>query len=209
MTTALRTVFDCGRWLRLVEATVVADAHSHAGLVAIDELNAYLEMHRGLRGVVKLRRVIELMEPKTESPMETRLRLLLVLAGLPRPEVQVVIRDDHDGFVARADFGYPEQRLVIEYDGAHHWNQRRADDHRRDAMRSLGWEVLVVSAEDYYETPDLTIARIRAALLKRTTSLSRSRGRGPGRRRGPRRRTDGRRPPGVQQAAELGRVRRR
>ena len=59
------------------------------------------------------------------------------------------------------------ERLLVEYDGAFHWEQRRADDRRRDAMRALGWTVLVISADDYYQTPDATIARIRRALNQR------------------------------------------
>jgi hypothetical protein len=70
------------------------------------------------------------MDPLSESPMETRVRLLLVLAGLPRPTSQFVVRDALGGFVARADFAFPVQRLIIEYDGALHWEQRRQDDRR-------------------------------------------------------------------------------
>jgi very-short-patch-repair endonuclease len=57
--------------------------------------------------------------------------------------------------------------LAIEYDGALHWAQRRADDRRRDLMRELGWDVLVVSSEDYYQTPGLIVAKVRGALVKR------------------------------------------
>jgi hypothetical protein len=48
-----------------------------------------------------LRRAIELAEPATQSPMETRLRLLLVMAGLPRPQAQVSIHDTYGRFLGR------------------------------------------------------------------------------------------------------------
>jgi Protein of unknown function (DUF559) len=164
MTTPLRTVFDCGRWLSVVEGTVVADAISHSGAVTHEALVAYARTHRALRGVRRLDQVVDLMDPRSESPMETRVRLLIVLSGLPRPHAQLVVVDRAGRFVARADLGYPDHRLIVEYDGAFHWEQRRADDRRRDAMRALGWRVLVVSREDYYDTPGATVEQVRAAL---------------------------------------------
>jgi Protein of unknown function (DUF559) len=166
MTTPLRTVFDCGRWLSVVEGTVVADAIAHEGLVTHDELTTYSTTHRALRGIRTLDVVVGLMDPKSESPMETRVRVLIVQAGLPRPESQIVILDKMGQFVARADLGYPKQRVIVEYDGAFHWEQRRADDRRRHAMRELGWKVIVVSREDYYDTPNELIATISNALRK-------------------------------------------
>jgi hypothetical protein len=166
VTTPLRTVFDCGRWLSLVEAVVVADALMHSELISPAQLASYAKAHRRLRGVRQLDRVVELAEPKSESPMETRVRLLIVSAGLPSPEPQLIIRDRSQLIVARADLGYEAARLLIEYDGALHWKQRRADDRRRDLLRDLGWDVLVVSSEDYYQTPGLIIAKVRTALTK-------------------------------------------
>jgi hypothetical protein len=167
VTTPLRTVFDCGRWLSLIEGVVVADALSHSGAMTQPDLAAYARTHRGLRGVRRLAQVLDLMEPKSESPMETRVRLLIVLAGLPKPTAQLVILDRNGQFVARADLGYEEQRLLVEYDGAFHWEQRRADDRRRDALRALGWTVLVFSREDYYQTPERILREIARALAKR------------------------------------------
>jgi Protein of unknown function (DUF559) len=167
MTTELRTVFDCARWLSLVESVVVADAISHSGVITREQLREYYRRHRGLRGVRQVERVIDLMEPKSESPMETRVRLLIVLAGLPRPEAQLIVTDRAGQFVARADMGYEAERFLVEYDGTFHWEQRRADDRRRDELRDLGWKVLVVSREDYYDHPATIIAKVRQELASR------------------------------------------
>jgi very-short-patch-repair endonuclease len=167
MTTPLRTVFDCGRWLSLVEGVVVADALTHARLVSVEQLQAYARCHRGLRGVRRLDQVVSLTEPDTESPMETRVRLVLVLGGLAKPKPQVVVMDRTGCFVARGDLGYEKERVIVEYDGAWHWEQRVADERRREAMRREGWEVIVVSAEDYYQYPERTVARVRNALALR------------------------------------------
>ncbi len=49
--------------------------------------------------------------------METRLRLLLVLAGLPEPTVNVIVRGPDGEWLRRFDLCYPIFRLVVEYDG--------------------------------------------------------------------------------------------
>jgi hypothetical protein len=138
ITTELRTVFDCSRWLSLIEAVVVADAIAHTGAITPADLAAYTAAHRGLRGVRQLDEVLEQIEPLSESPMETRVRLRMVQSGLPRPQAQIIVTNALGEFVARADLGYDEHRLIIEYDGSQHWEQRRADDLRRDAIRRLG-----------------------------------------------------------------------
>ena len=117
-TSAAGTVRDlCGR-LSLSEAVVVADMALHAGLLETADLRDEAVTAAGLAGAPMLRRVLEYVEPASESPMETRLRMLLVLAGLPPPEAQVAIRDRFHRFLGRPDLYYRDQRLGLEYDGA-------------------------------------------------------------------------------------------
>ena len=92
-TSAIRTVVDLGGRDPLTEAVVAADQALHAGLVTVAELRTYVAKHPGAKGIARLRRVLDLAEPKAESAMETRLRMVIILAGLPRPEVQVSIHD--------------------------------------------------------------------------------------------------------------------
>ncbi len=51
-----------------------------------------------------------------DSPMVTRLRMLIVLAGLPEPKVNLVIRDEYGHPVRRYDLGYEKSRTLVEYD---------------------------------------------------------------------------------------------
>src|SRR3954452_12431695 len=174
VTTPLRTTFDCLRWLRGVERLVVADALTHAGLVTLPELQAYFSSKRRLGNL----RIAELLladtDPLTESPMETRLRFVLVDGGLPRPVAQHdIFRGDDGTFIGRADFAYPEHKVVVEYDGAWHWVQRRADERRRTAMRLAGWVVLVFDADDVYGDPDRVVRDVRAALRARQLTPAR------------------------------------
>ncbi len=166
MTTQLRTAFDCARWLPLVDAVVLIDAMAHAGLVDPAELKQFALDHPRVRGLWQVVRVADLADPLAESPMETRQRLVLVFAGLPRPVSQLNVYDAAGRFVARLDLAYEAEKVAVEYDGADHWHQRRHDDRRRDALRSLGWTVLVFSADDVYRTPWLMAAKVEAALAR-------------------------------------------
>lgn len=166
VTTPLRTAFDCARWLSFADGLVAVDAMAHAGLITLDALAALAAGKRRVRGVVQVRELIDLADPLAESPMETRLRLLLVTYGLPRPVCQLEVRGPDGRFVARLDLAYPERRVAVEYDGAFHWGQRRADDRRRDALRSLGWTVLVFSAEDVFNAPARTARLVDQALAR-------------------------------------------
>ncbi|MCZ2822403.1 hypothetical protein O2V63_18845 [Modestobacter sp. VKM Ac-2977] len=56
---------------------------------------------------------------RAESPQETRVRLLLAAHGLPAPVAQFEVRAD-GRFLARVDFGWPERRVALEYDGVWH-----------------------------------------------------------------------------------------
>lgn len=168
VTTPVRTAFDCLRWLHRVEGVVVADALTHAELTSLDELRRYFAGKRRLRNLRIGEALLDVVEPKSESPMETRTRLVLVWAGLPRPEAQWEIYTPNGVFVARADLAYPEHKIAVEYDGAWHWKQRRADDRRRAAMRALGWEVHVYDADDIYGDPDRVVSEVAAALRSRS-----------------------------------------
>ncbi len=163
-TTELRTAFDCARWLPLVDAVVLVDAMAHAGLIDVAELKQFALDHPRVRGLWQVVRVADLADPLAESPMETRQRLVLVFAGLPRPVSQLNVYDAAGRFVARLDLAYEAEKVAVEYDGAHHWTERRHDDRRRDALRALGWTVLVFSADDVYRTPWLVAAKVEAAL---------------------------------------------
>jgi len=163
-TTALRTVVDIGGRTSLTDGVVAADLVLNAELVTIDELRIYIAEHPRTKGVARLRRVVDLAEPNAESPMETRLRLLLVLAGLPHPEVQVSIDDDQGNFLARPDLLYRAQRLAIEYDGGNHRDRLVADNRRQNNLVDAGYRLLRFTAPDVYGTPDLVVMQVRHAL---------------------------------------------
>ena len=150
----------------MVEAVVVADMALHGRLTTEDALAEWLAAHRGRKGVARLSRVIELVDPRAESPMESRLRLILVLGGLPRPISQPTLHDAAGRFLARPDLYYPQARLVVEFDGAIHAAPTRlAQDHRRqNRLLSNGFTILRFTGSDVLGNPEAVRATVGATL---------------------------------------------
>jgi very-short-patch-repair endonuclease len=164
VTSALRTVVDLGGRDPLTEGVVAADLFLHADLVNVAELRRYVAEHPGAKGIARLRRVVDLADPKAESAMETRLRMVIVLARLPRPEVQVPIHDDKERFLGRPDLLYRNQRLAIEYDGVNHRDRLADDNRRQNGLVGAGFRLLRFTASDVYGTPDLVAMQVRHGL---------------------------------------------
>ncbi|MFG1677739.1 DUF559 domain-containing protein [Micromonospora sp. NPDC049282] len=172
VTTALRTAFDLGRLGPRVEALVAVDALLRRRVVELTALRAYAADRPGWPGSSLLREVLTLAEPLSESPMETRLRLLLLDAGLGPLTAQHEVR--HGGrFVARVDLAWPTLRIAVEYDGDHHREraQFRRDVARLNALRSAGWIVLRFTADDVLRRPEATVALVHQALAERRTTM--------------------------------------
>ncbi len=111
-----------------------------------------------------LRRVVSLANGASESPMETRLRLALVLGGLPVPEVQTPLHEK-GSLLGRVDLYYPEARLAIEYDGQTHRTSLVEDNRRQNRLLNAGINLLRFTAADL-KTPDLVVAQVRAGLTR-------------------------------------------
>jgi len=119
----------------------------------------------GRPGAARLRRLSGLAAP-AESPMETRLRWLLISAGLPRPEVQVDVHDAKGEFAGRADLFYRDARLVIEFDGGNHRDRLVSDDRRQNLITGAGFRLLRFTSADVYQRPDVVVAQVRGELAR-------------------------------------------
>jgi hypothetical protein len=147
------------------EALVAIDRAVHLGLTEPLALIEYAEANKRRPGATRLKSLASFAAP-AESPMETRLRWLLIEAGLPRPEVQVTLRDGSARFAGRADLYYPDARLVLEYDGSNHRERLVEDDRRQNVLVNSGYRLLRFTASDIYTRPDVVVAEVRAALNK-------------------------------------------
>jgi very-short-patch-repair endonuclease len=112
--------------------------------------------------------VVALSDSRAESPPETRLRVLLRRAGLPAPEVQYRVEDEHGFVVARVDLAYPAAKLAIDYDGSTHFDRRQTDrDRDRDLeLGDLGWDTMRFGSLDL-ETGPQTVRRVTRRLEAR------------------------------------------
>lgn len=146
-----------------VEALVAIDMALHLNLTDVASLREYADGARSRHGLARMRLLSSVAAP-AESPMETRLRWLLIQAGLPIPEVQAELPDSSSRFPRRADLYYREARLVLEYDGANHRERLVDDDRRQNALVSSGLRILRYTASDVYTRPRLVVAEVQAAL---------------------------------------------
>jgi hypothetical protein len=170
VTTPLRTAFDLARRPPLFEAVVALDAMLNADLVTRAALARIRTDRERWPGARQLGKALVVCDAGAESPMESRLRLVLIAGGLPWPVTQhrVIARDGT--FVARLDLAYPQHRLGVEYEGDHHRSRLafQRDLRRFNALRACGWTVLRFGASDVYQRPREVIATVRAALAAPT-----------------------------------------
>jgi very-short-patch-repair endonuclease len=166
-TTLVQSIVDICARVSLLEAIVVVDAALHARKLTISNLSAWALARPGRKGIQKLRRVISLAEPATESPMESRLRVVLVLGGLPKPKVQVPIHDREGRFVGRPDLYYEEAMLGIEFDGGVHRNALVVDNRRQNALLNAGVRLLRFTSADVMRQPASVVRQVRALLKDR------------------------------------------
>ncbi|ROO53058.1 uncharacterized protein DUF559 [Micromonospora sp. Llam0] len=193
LTTEVRTGFDLGRRLPRADALAALDALLHHRSFRREALVRYVDAHPGRRGTAQLRELVALAEPLSESPMESRLRLLLHDAGLPRPVPQHEVRTPPDTsatsatsgappsavrgaprgrFLARVDLAYPRWRIAIEYEGDHHRERAmfRRDVARYNALRAAGWLVLRFTADDVLRQSGQLVHDVRQAIAERAAS---------------------------------------
>ncbi|MBB3036519.1 endonuclease domain-containing protein [Hoyosella altamirensis] len=169
LTTPARTAFDLARRLPETDAVTLTDALYQATGISPDSLRESAAMRPGYKGIRKLRRVIVLSDAGAESPRETQLRLLVLGAGLPRPVAQYVVRDRAGRFIGRADLAWPQWKVALEYEGAHHFTdpvQARRDALRANAYMQAGWRTIRVLSELTREPEALLnqiISTLRAA----------------------------------------------
>jgi hypothetical protein len=168
VTTPARTALDLARRLPLGVAVAAVDALTQATEVKMADIELLVDRYSGRRGVRAARAALALVDGGAQSPKETWLRLLLMRAGFPRPQTQIVVRNEWGWREAYLDMGWEDIKVAVEYDGDQHRSDRRqyVKDIRRLEMldQRYGWLVVRVVAEDH---PDDVIRRVREARARR------------------------------------------
>lgn len=153
----------------LVDLVVVGDHLVRAGSITTAALVDYCatSKHRSARAA---RRAAVYVRAEVDSVMETRLRMLIVLAGLPEPAINVKIRAVDGEVMRRYDLSFPQVRVIVEYDGRQHIERVEAwesDLARRETIDDAGWRILVVVASGIYRSPEHTLLRVWRLLRAR------------------------------------------
>ena len=160
----------------LVDLVIAGDSLVRATRLTPETLVAAADAWAG-RHAKRARRAARLIRAGVDSAMETRLRLLIVLAGLPEPQVNFILRAADGSWKRRFDLCYPGVHLIVEYDGRQHAfdiEQWRGDIARREELDELGLRIIVVESNGIYVEPLRTLERIRAALRERGVRVPRT-----------------------------------
>jgi hypothetical protein len=170
VTTPVRTALDLARRYPVDAAVVAIDALTRATRLKVPDIESAARQYPGRRGLKRALMALDLVDPGAESPPETRLRLLIVRAGFPRPQTQIPVYDQYGALIGIVDMGWRELRIAVEYEGDHHRTSRRVfhkDIKRIDALIEQGWIVIRVTSVD---TNGGIIRRIEAAWTARGAS---------------------------------------
>lgn len=156
------TALEVARTLRRPRALATLDAALRSGTCTMIELeNALMEQH-GRRGIVKVRELLPHADARSESPMESEMRLVFIDGGLPAPELQYEIRDLH-GQLWRVDFAWPDHRVAAEYDSVDWHSNSEAFKHDRmkiARLQEVGWVTVPAIVDDVRRYPAELCARI-------------------------------------------------
>jgi hypothetical protein len=146
-TAALRTVLDSARYGDGLAAVCLVESAVRQELVSIGSVREAVAAIRGQRGSVRAATALQRIDLLSESPLETKARLLLLDAGLPYPELQ---HPPAPGDPRRIDLAYLAPSgsayvgLAIEIDGRESHAREDAfdsDPRRQIAIEEAGWLV--------------------------------------------------------------------
>jgi len=164
ITTALRTAWDVAAQETVANAVAILDGMVRAGHLDLEECRRVTAENRGRWRASRVKKVLPLVDGRSQSPPESWVRVACVRAGLPGPIPQFVVVAAGE-FLGQVDLAWPEQRLIVEYEGAYHFDdlQVRRDDHRYARMVAAGWRVIRLSAADLRDL-EAVVERIARAL---------------------------------------------
>jgi very-short-patch-repair endonuclease len=166
VTSPVRTAYDLARRCDLVERVVAVDRLANVHRFNPDLLLHFTARNRRARGNELVPYVLAYADRRAGSPMETRLRMLIVQAGLPTPEVQWVVQDEHTQTAVWLDLAWPDRMIGIEYEGEGHTDRDQVlrDIGRYTGLVDLGWRIYRYTKHEILRRPQLILAQLTRAL---------------------------------------------
>jgi Protein of unknown function (DUF559) len=171
LTSVTRTAWEIATLETVTTAVTLLDAMvRHARLTGGDLTEQALAhdvmARRGRWGSRKAAVVLPLVDGRSMSPPESRVRVACHFAGLPQPVPQFAVVEN-GAFLGEVDLAWPEAKLVVEYEGEYHFEglQIARDDRRYERLTAAGWRVVRLSSFDLRDM-DAVISRIRTLLAE-------------------------------------------
>jgi hypothetical protein len=164
VTSAIRTAWDVAALETVPTAVAILDGMVRAGQLDLEAVRRdHAASHRRWR-TARVAKVLPLVDGRSASPPESWVRVACATAGLPAPVPQFVVVEAGE-FLGCVDLAWPEARLIVEYEGAHHFEglQIVKDDERYRRLEEAGWRVIRLSAADMRDM-QAVVARIARAL---------------------------------------------
>lgn len=164
LTTSLRTGWDLATLETVPTAVAALDGMVRSGRLDMELLRRCHSESSGRWRTARVGTVLPLVDGRSESPPESWVRVACARSGLPAPVPQFVVVESGQ-FLGRVDLAWPEHRLIVEYEGAHHFDelQVRRDDRRYERLVAAGWRVIRLGAADLRDL-DAVVQRIARAI---------------------------------------------
>ena len=169
VTTVRRTAWDVARWEPTLTGVALLDGMLRDQALNRGELTeavlvAEFTARRGQWGSRRAQFVLSLVDGRAMSPPESKVRAMIQMKGLPRPVPQYEVHEA-GVFLGQVDLAWPEAKLIVEYEGAYHFDdvQIRKDDARYEALLAAGWRVIRLSSIDLQDL-DAVVRRVEEAL---------------------------------------------
>lgn len=137
-------------------------------LSSFDAIDAVLARRRRTKGINAAREAREFLRAGADSAPESKIRMIIIGAGLPEPAVNEMVWLSAT-VRRRPDLHYAQWRIAIQYDGRGHGvaGQLNSDIHRDDDFAVHDW-VTVRAASDIYtrEGQARFLDRLRRAITR-------------------------------------------
>ncbi len=178
LTTPERTWLDLAETLSVDELIVAGDScvrmprpefeGRDEPLCSIADLQRMIDRHKGKRGLRKAKEAIGWIRVGSDSPQESLLRLAIVRADLPEPEINLPVAASEGGRLVQPDLSYPEYKVGIEYEGESHSEEAQIvrDIARSERYAELGWTEVRISKRHMVNDARSAVAKVRTALTQ-------------------------------------------
>lgn len=165
VTSPVRTAYDLARRGDLVERVVAVDRLANVHRFSPDLLLHFSARNPGTRGNQLIPYVLAHADRRAGSPMETRLRMLITQAGLPRPQVQWAVQDERTQTAVWLDLAWPNLMIGVEYEGEKHTDpdQVLRDVGRYTGLVDKGWQIYRYTKFEILRRPSLIVEQLTRA----------------------------------------------